>query len=241
MLSFHNDIKIKEKYVARTDRHLKMDNLIQGDGWDGTKGCHVGCTLDKYDHKSYESELGLPEWLARLCDTLHEGQTIEDAKIFFRDFLRSIPVGVDVSKVKHQFCSYLMDCNLEILKDSTYTKVDEIRKIILQVKALHDDAVKTGNFDWSAARIAASAAWSAESSARNAVSADWSAARIAARIAAMFAAWIAARNAAWIAASAARNAASAARIAASAARNAASAAYKKHADKLISLMRELKG
>ena len=170
LISFHNDEKLKQKYIARTDKHLEMDNLIQGDGWSGTKGCHVGCTLNKYDHKSYESELGLPEWIARLCDTLHEGQTIEDAKVFFRDFLRSIPVGKDLTVVKWRFSSYLMEENLKTLEsvksDESYWKkcVDSVSA----VKLIFDNAINSGELDESARSEARSAAASAARSARSA-------------------------------------------------------------------------
>ena len=32
----------------------------------------MGCTLNNYKHSAYELELGMPEWLARLNDHLHE-------------------------------------------------------------------------------------------------------------------------------------------------------------------------
>ncbi len=224
MLSFHDDQAIKDKYIARTDAHLLADELIQGKGWDGKKGCAVGCTLDKYDHSSYETELGLPEWLARLQDSLHEGQTLEDAQVFFKGFLRAIPVGKDLTLVKHKFCSYLMDENLKTLEEVAKTcdadnspevakAIEQVKSCVQEVKSLHEKVISGGEWDESAARSAESAA--------------------------EYAAW----SAAWSAWSTARSTESAARSAAksaeSAARSAKSAAYKKHADKLLEFLREV--
>lgn len=73
--SFHNDIAIKQKYLDRVIAHRKADNIIRGQGWSNGKGCAVGCTLENYDHAQYPIELGIPEWLARVEDTLFEGMT----------------------------------------------------------------------------------------------------------------------------------------------------------------------
>lgn len=39
MLSFHNDPAIKAKYVARLEEHHRLDQIIQGTGYDGSRGC----------------------------------------------------------------------------------------------------------------------------------------------------------------------------------------------------------
>ena len=101
MLSFHNDPAIKEKYVARLAQHHALDQIVQGTGYDDetNRGCAVGCTLDKYDHEAYETELGLPVWLAHLEDAIFEGLPASEAPAFAKEFLECIPVGVDVSDV----------------------------------------------------------------------------------------------------------------------------------------------
>lgn len=67
MLSFHNDIAVKQKYLDRVMAHQKADNIIRGTGWSNGKGCAVGCTLENYDHSRYPIELGVPEWLAKIA------------------------------------------------------------------------------------------------------------------------------------------------------------------------------
>ncbi len=170
MLAFHNDIEVKEKYVNRVKAHAKADNLIQGTGWANGKGCAIGCTLESFDHSAYPTELGLPEWLARLEDRLFEGMENKDAMKFPLDFLEAIPVGVDLEPVKWKFCSYLCSENLSILENCDIDKdlKSQISDSIKTIKSLHDNAAKTGGWyepeaavAWSASAAASSAAWSA--------------------------------------------------------------------------------
>jgi hypothetical protein len=64
MLAYHNDPKIKAQYLRRVRAHEKMDEIIQGKYWERGRGCAVGCTIHGSDHTQYETELGIPEWLA---------------------------------------------------------------------------------------------------------------------------------------------------------------------------------
>jgi len=117
MLSFHNDPALKEEYEARVLRHQELDEIVQHVGYETngkTRGCAVGCTLNRYDHHGYETELGLPEWLARLEDVIHEGLSLPQAKLWPAAFLAAIPVGVDLALVKWRFGAFLM-------RDSAYS------------------------------------------------------------------------------------------------------------------------
>jgi hypothetical protein len=210
--AYHDDPQVKEKYVTRMKNHIKADELIHGEGWDGKRGCAVGCTLDRYDHACYQNELGLPEWLARLEDTIFENMSKEKSKTFPLLLLEAIPVGVDLQKTFHKFQIFV----LELAKKHVEKKYSSIIKIIDDVIDLHLKSANGMLIDdsaWSAARSAA------ESAAR-------SAAESAARSAAESAAWSAAESAAWSAAE-------------SAAWSAAwSAAFDEMADKLIELLKE---
>lgn len=103
MRAFHGDPAIKIKYLARVDAHIAADELIHGIGWNGEKGCAVGCTLESYDHNLYPFELGIPKWLARAEDTLFENISKEKSKTFPRDFLASINCGADLEQCKGPF------------------------------------------------------------------------------------------------------------------------------------------
>ena len=214
MLAFHNDPKIKAKYLKRVKAHAKADKIVKGQYWEGGKGCAVGCTIHGSTHKKYEDELGIPESIARLEDTIFEGLPNELAMTFPVRFLEAIPVGADLSHVATMMQIFsLRDCRENALEDGKAV-------IDLVIEALEGEihGEKTPKERWaeleSAAKSAAeSAAWSAKSAAK---SAAWSA-----RSAAESAAW----SAAWSARSAAKSAAE-------------SAAYIRLADELIRLLSE---
>ena len=239
MQAFHNDIKIKQKYIERVDAHIKADNLIRGKGWENGKGCAVGCTLESYEHKQYETELGIPEWLARVEDTLFEGMNEEKSKTWPKVFLKVIPVGVDLEQVRVPFLLIVLEQNLNTLCSlgvgqefkNVITCIEQTKTATIQVM----EALKNGG-DLLAAELAAElAARSAESAARSARSAarstEWSTAW-SVELAAELAARSAARSTAWLVESAARSAAwSAAWLVAR------SAAFDYYADELIELLK----
>lgn len=101
LLSFHGKQEIKDKYIKRIEAHMFADEIIQGTGFDEktNKGCAIGCTLDNYDHFSFETELGIPAILAILEDKLFEGLTVTDSKRFPLDVLTAIPVGVNLEMI----------------------------------------------------------------------------------------------------------------------------------------------
>ena len=100
MKAFHGDPAIKEKYLARLKAHHEADEIIQGTGWENGHGCAVGCTLNNYSHVAYETELGLPQWLAYLEDRIFEDLPPVDAQRFAVDFLEAVQTGSDVGKVR---------------------------------------------------------------------------------------------------------------------------------------------
>ena len=70
MLAYHNDPAVKAKYVGRMEAHMAADDLRHCIYWVNGKGCAVGCTIHSSDHAAYETELGWPEWLAHLEDSI---------------------------------------------------------------------------------------------------------------------------------------------------------------------------
>jgi hypothetical protein len=108
MIAFHGDPKIKAKYLRRVRAHVKADELIRGTGYKNGRGCAVGCTLNKYDHAAYETELGVPQILAKLEDVLFERMPETDAMKWPTRFLLAIRPGADLSKVWMRFAAWLM-------------------------------------------------------------------------------------------------------------------------------------
>ena len=133
MLSFHNDPTIKEKYLSRLKEHAKLDNIIQGTGWENGKGCAIGCTLENYNHKKYEVELGIPEWLAKMEDKLFEGMPNKEAKKFPVKFLEAIPVGVDLDQVKTPFIIYVLEFSLTCFDHNRYPDVTKVVKEVIDL------------------------------------------------------------------------------------------------------------
>ena len=251
LTAFHGKPEIKQKYLARLEEHHRLDHIVQGVRFEKngeTRGCAIGCTLDKYDHQAYETELGIPIWLALLEDCIFEGLPAKVAPQFAVDFLTSIQPRANLEPVRHRFCVFLMKDNIKrvsVLKLEAKLK-DQVLAAIHGVLKLHELAIKTGKWNGNVAKSAESAArsvawkaesvaWSAESAARKAESAARSAESAA------WSAESAARSAAWKAESAARSAESAARSAAwsskSAARSAESAVYVKYAKELLRLLK----
>ena len=167
LLSFHNDPKIKEKYVKRLKAHAKADEFIHGKYWENGKGCAVGCTIHSNNHNAYETELGLPEWLARLEDCIFEGLENGEAKTFAVDFLVSIPIGKNLESVKWKFCAFILKGNIERVLGLTLN--DKLKQQVIEAiqscLKLQEDAIRTGEWNESAAW---SAAWSARSAAESA-------------------------------------------------------------------------
>ena len=155
MKAFLNDPKIKTKYLKRINEHIKADELVKGmTGQDG-KGCAVWCTLDKYHHKSYETELGIPEWLARVEDTIFEGLPLERSQTWPKEFLKAIKPGVDLSKVEAQFVIFILQSNLENFDQKKYP---DVKKVIETCINLYEIGDLEESAAWSAARSAARSA-----------------------------------------------------------------------------------
>ena len=183
LTAYKGDAKLKTIFVEEVEKHRKLDSIVQGTygHQNGTwKGCAVACSLrslaiidgeplvEEYsNHKDYESKLGIPEWLARLEDTIFEGLPIEEAKKWPTQFAKAIPVGANLDPIKWKFCAFILKENIDrVLRlDIKDELKEQVVKTIHGVLALHESAIKTGKWDASAARSAASAARSAARSA----------------------------------------------------------------------------
>ena len=108
MQAFHSNPAIKAKYLARVRAHRQADDLIQGTGWAGGKGCAVGCTLEAYDHSRYPIELGIPEQLAHLEDRLFELMSADQAMAWPERFIDAPRVGADLSGVFGQWAIWML-------------------------------------------------------------------------------------------------------------------------------------
>jgi hypothetical protein len=211
--AYHGKPALKAKYLSRVRRHREADELIKGQYWQNGKGCAVGCTLeDRYNeakHMAYETDLGIPEALAHLEDSIFEGLPNAKAMLWPERFLASIRPGADLTGVADKFL-------LALLVDKKHGCVrhadEQGRRAIMAVAVLLRRKI--------AGKTITAAEWNA-SAARAAEQASFAeAAAFAARAAAA---------PAYASAHAARAAAHAAAHAARAARPAAYAAYAAYA------------
>ena len=224
MKAFHSDPEIKKKYLDRVLAHQEADEIVKRVYWKEGKGCAIGCTLHSDNHKGYETELGIPEWLARVEDTLFEGMSLEKSKAWAADFLNAVNVGADLQGIKSSFMVIVLTSTLDTFNHNKYPLVK--KTIVSCIEAWKDGSIYNTDVRKSIkkAAYAADATSTASAAASAAYAAD-------------------AADAAYAAASAAYAAASAAAYDAYDAASAASARKRTcgfFADELIKLLKECK-
>ncbi len=183
LLAYHGNQAIKDKYIARVKAHREADELIQGKGWDGHKGCAVGCTLENYNHSRYPIELGVPVVLAQLEDRIFEGLPQKDAMGWPERFLTAIKPGSDLEMVWPKFSLWVLNGLLE-LKTFHDGKHPKCKAAIGTVRGLYEEwivtRIKPASSRFSKARMAAAAADAAAAAAYAAYAAAADAAAAAA-------------------------------------------------------------
>ena len=210
-----NKVK-KQKYIDRAVLHRKADEIVKGLYYEDGKGCCVGCLAHANEnaHEELEKQTGIPEWLSRVADSLHEGLTDGEYQKWPELFVSSVPKNTThddfLYKVKAPFIVFVLKSNLENFDHDRHP--DVLNAVNGSIELWERDDIYSTS--WNAAESAASIA--AESAARNAA---WSAAWNAARSASESAAYRAARSAAESAAS--------------------SAAYIKLRDELVRLLKDM--
>lgn len=113
MKAFHDKEEVKNFYLARVCAHRVADEIIHGQYWEEGKRCAVGCTIHSDNHNAYESELGIPEWLARVEDCVFEGLPNKRSMLWPEKFLSAIKPGVDLEKIKTPFLIFVLESCLE--------------------------------------------------------------------------------------------------------------------------------
>jgi len=90
---------VRDAAIERLRRHAADKQLAPGPlAWNGSKGSLVGCILEDEDLARWETELGLPQWLAVTADGIAAQQASVDAALAFGvDLLNAIRPGADVS------------------------------------------------------------------------------------------------------------------------------------------------
>jgi hypothetical protein len=226
MLSFFGESCLKESVVARVKEHQRLDQIVQGTYWDGARGCAIGCVLHSGEHMAYETQLGLPVFLAYLDEHIFESLPPKEAVLWPLRFIEAVPVGADLEMVFPRFMHWLLSDPCGIRQHAN----TQTLQIIDALVTMYAKRIEGSPFDRAAAEAAAEAAGAAAEAAGAAGAAAWAAARAAGAAArAAGAAAEATGAAAWAAARAAGAAAEAAGAA-------GAAAIRRQSDYLISLL-----
>ena len=186
-------------------KHIEADAVIQGEYWDGHKGCFIGCLTHSSDPKPAHDRFGLTEPLLRIAESIFERLPADDAKGFFAALPEAVGRdGKDLSKVHWAFLA----AELSALP----TVTADIQAVIDPVVDGMDTLASGGEWSKAAAADAAYAAADAAADAYAAYAADADAAYAAADAA--YVAYSAADAAARCATAASRAASRAAYVAA---------------------------
>ncbi len=171
MNAYFGQQHIKEKYIKRMEDHIAADELIRGVGFQDGKGCAVGCILNAFNHKAFEDELGIPEWLARILDTLHENTSDTIWPTFSLRFLQAVQPGMELEQVKAPFLLFVLKrCHDLVLRlDIDEGLKKQVIDVISRSSALYEGA-PAADAAW-AARAVAKAARDAARAAEDAAEA----------------------------------------------------------------------
>lgn len=239
LLSFHSDPKIKAKYLKRVREHELNDEIVKGVYWENGKGCALGCSVHSADHKAYEIELGLPEWLAHLEDVLFEGLPNEEAKKFPAAFLEAIPVGVNLDPVRLKFSTFMLEENMDQVSTSNIDKEikEQVISAVRGALLMYQGLIETGSWNESTAATVRELSWFAVATAGGAAkrAAEDSAWHVAAKIEN---ASRSARTAAWSAVDTVKNPATSTRWSVKGADR--SIDYMRYAEHLLTLLKTVK-
>ena len=157
----------KEKYINRAIQHREADEIVQGLYWEGGKGCCVGCLAHTNDnaHEALEEQTGIPEWLSRIADTIHEGLPGGEYQKWPEQFISAIPKNTtheDLErKVKAPFLVMVLKSTLDTFDHKEYPDVKAAIEGSITLWQRDD----IGSEEWQeaagAAEAAAEAAWAA--------------------------------------------------------------------------------
>lgn len=139
LLSFHGEQAIKDKYVAILEERIGVDWILHSLYRQGGTGSSVGCALDSNDYAAYESELGIPARLGYAQDRLVNLLKSPDDIFFPTQFLKSIPVGVDLYPTYWKFMYWmLMDSEIGLI---SVTPTSPMCNVIELVAAFYRQAL----------------------------------------------------------------------------------------------------
>jgi hypothetical protein len=186
LISFHGKQEVKNFYVNRVKGHFLADEIVKGYYWENGKGCGIGCTIHSNNHYAYETELGIPVWLAKVEDRIFENLPNDRAEKWPIEFLEAINIGSDLNKIKIPFLIVIVESAREKFDHKKYPKqlaaIDgvlmELRRDVIDLDKLRKARFAADAYGYaatSAAAYAAYAAYAANAAAAAAYAADYAA------------------------------------------------------------------
>jgi hypothetical protein len=96
--------KNHDMLTAEVQAHIAADAVIQGNYWDGSKGCFIGCLAHSSNASVLCERFGLPLPLVRICENIFESLPYVAAKAFFAAIPSAVGRdGKDLTRVTWQF------------------------------------------------------------------------------------------------------------------------------------------
>ena len=110
LVAFHDNPKIKAKYLKRLATHRKAGAFVSDIWWDSHSkiGCAVGCTIHSTNPDLFETELGIPASVAWLEARIHGKWLGDRLDTFAEEVLEAITPGHDLSLVAAHFVYWLL-------------------------------------------------------------------------------------------------------------------------------------
>ncbi len=150
---YNGDAAERERIVSLAHTHRANDQIVQGVGWDGFRGCFIGCTLECYDRPKWSNAIGGPPQLPYLAESIFEGLPEREAPDFHVEFLEAITCGANLDNVWHDFAEWLLVDEQHGAKQRAHEKGGPTIQAVadLHRRRLGDAA------SWENARVAAAA------------------------------------------------------------------------------------
>ena len=189
-------------------QHVAADSVIQGNYWDGSRGCFIGCLNHSDDPTGAEKQYGLPVMVQRIAESIFERLPSKDAVKFFAALPNAIGCdGKDLSRIGWQFLAQALrnmppqPAEIQAVVDPVIAGLDLLAagKKWPAAAVAANAAYDAANVAYAAANVAYAAADAANAAAYAAYAADVAAAaNVAANAAAVAADAAAANVAAWV-------------------------------------------
>lgn len=165
LVAYHNDHAVKAKFVARMKAHADANDVVRRVYWKNGMGCAVGCTVHSDSYAAYEAELGWPEWLAHLKETVFENMTEDAATLFPLQLLEAVPAGFsDWGALYHDFCAFVLR-NLCWMDPKAHPEADGAVNEIIRLHETRSANASEWLAAWSDACKAKPAMWAAKAAA----------------------------------------------------------------------------